>query len=133
MCHPPRMALLWMAAAAERIGVHRVTPAPVGGSGQGAVLVCRGGQPERRFDGIAQDAFTRDVVLQRPRAEALYVRISGSAEQESSLAAQIARTPGDRVRAGRSWRGSGNAPWALLARDRVQAEVCIHDAGVDGG
>jgi hypothetical protein len=39
------------------------------------------------FDDISFDAFTGDVVPQRLRADALYVRISGSAEQESSLAA----------------------------------------------
>jgi predicted site-specific integrase-resolvase len=43
---------------------------------------------ERRFDSAVLDAFTDRAEVKRRRREALYVRVSGAAGQESSLVAQ---------------------------------------------
>ncbi|MDX3231376.1 helix-turn-helix domain-containing protein, partial [Streptomyces sp. ME19-01-6] len=85
------MELLRLAVAARRVGVHPDTLRLWAKAGKvPAVWVGR----ERRFPSTALDALIvdddRKPVGGRERREALYVRVSGSTGQESSLAAQEA-------------------------------------------
>jgi predicted site-specific integrase-resolvase len=82
------VALLRLAAAAERVGVHPVTLRRWADEGQ--VAFCWVGQirPERRFDEADLDALAGVETVARVRVEVFYVRVSGSSGQESSLAAQ---------------------------------------------
>ena len=81
------MELLRVGPAAKRIGVHPATLRRW--ADEGRVPVVRSGR-ERRFSTDDLDHFL-GVASQSPaRLEALYVRVSGTTEQESSLAAQEA-------------------------------------------
>ncbi|MGY0064261.1 IS607 family transposase [Streptomyces sp. LZ34] len=80
------MDLLRLAVAARRVGVHPGTLRLWANEGKVAVVwVGR----ERRFSIEALDALTGSAVSAQ-RREALYVRVSGTSGQESSLAAQEA-------------------------------------------
>src|SRR5215471_7702785 len=79
------MSLLRVGPAAEYIGVHPVTLRRWADEGRVAV---RWVGRERRFDLAVLDALIGHADQQRPRREALYVRVSGSTGQESSLVAQ---------------------------------------------
>ncbi|PWR16545.1 IS607 family transposase [Micromonospora sicca] len=73
--------------AAEYIGVHPVTLRRW--ADEGRVAVTWVGR-ERRFDSALLDAFVGRGEAERPRREALYVRVSGTSGQETSLVAQEA-------------------------------------------
>ena len=77
------MALLRLKA--EVLGVHLVTLRRW--ADEGRVPVVRPGR-ERRFRSEDLDRFLGQAPKDMPRREALYVRVSGTAGQESSLAAQ---------------------------------------------
>ncbi len=79
------MALLRLKAAAEVLGVHPVTLRRW--ADEGRVPVVRPGR-ERRFRSEDLDRFLGQAPKDMPRREALYVRVSGTTGQESSLAAQ---------------------------------------------
>jgi excisionase family DNA binding protein len=79
------MSLLRLGPAAERIGVHPVTLRRW--ADEGRVAVTWVGR-ERRFDSALLDAFAGRGEAERPRREALYVRVSGTTGQETSLVAQ---------------------------------------------
>jgi predicted site-specific integrase-resolvase len=79
--------LLRLGPAAEYIGVHPVTLRRWADEGR---VVVRWVGRERRFDSALLDVFVGRVEADRPRREALYVRVSGSTGQESSLVAQEA-------------------------------------------
>ncbi|MEU4645762.1 IS607 family transposase [Micromonospora sp. NPDC023814] len=81
------MSLLRLGPAAEYIGVHPVTLRRW--ADEGRVAVTWVGR-ERRFDSALLDVFVGRVEVDRPRREALYVRVSGTAGQEPSLVAQEA-------------------------------------------
>lgn len=81
------MSLLRLGPAAEYIGVHPVTLRRW--ADEGRVAVTWVGR-ERRFDSALLDAFVGRGEAERPRREALYVRVSGTTGQESSLVAQEA-------------------------------------------
>ncbi|MDZ5445110.1 IS607 family transposase [Micromonospora sp. 4G57] len=81
------MSLLRLGPAAEYVGVHPVTLRRW--ADEGRVAVTWVGR-ERRFDSSLLDVFVGRVEAVRPRREALYVRVSGSIGQESSLVAQEA-------------------------------------------
>ena len=81
------MSLLRLGPAAEYIGVHPVTLRRW--ADEGRVAVTWVGR-ERRFDSALLDAFVGRVEAERPRREALYVRVSGAAGRETSLVAQEA-------------------------------------------
>ena len=81
------MALLRLKAAAEVLGVHPVTLRRWADEGQ--VPVVRPGR-ERRFRTEELERFLGLAPRAVPRREALYVRVSGTTGQESSLAAQEA-------------------------------------------
>ncbi|MFG3700300.1 IS607 family transposase [Micromonospora sp. NPDC047620] len=81
------MSLLRLGPAAEYIGVHPVTLRRW--ADEGRVAVTWVGR-ERRFDSALLDVFVGRVEADRPRREALYVRVSGTTVQESSLVAQEA-------------------------------------------
>ncbi|PWR16739.1 IS607 family transposase [Micromonospora sicca] len=73
--------------APEYVGVHPVTLRRW--ADEGRVAVTWVGR-ERRFDSSLLDVFVGRIEAVRPRREALYVRVSGSTGQESSLVAQEA-------------------------------------------
>ncbi len=79
------MALLRLKAAAEVLGVHPVTLRRW--ADEGRLPVVRPGR-ERRFRSEALAQFLGQAPKDMPRREALYVRVSGTTGQESSLAAQ---------------------------------------------
>jgi excisionase family DNA binding protein len=79
------VSLLRLGPAAEYIGVHPVTLRRWADEGRVAV---RWVGRERRFDSAVLDALIGHVDQQRPRREALYVRVSGTTGQESSLVGQ---------------------------------------------
>jgi len=79
------MALLRLKAAAAVLGVHPVTLRRW--ADEGRVPVVRPGR-ERRFRTEDLDRFLGQAPKDIPRREALYVRVSGTTGQESSLAAQ---------------------------------------------
>ncbi len=81
------MALLRLKAAAEVLGVHPVTLRRW--ADEGRVPVVRPGR-ERRFRTEELERFLGLAPRAVPRREALYVRVSGTTGQESSLAAQEA-------------------------------------------
>jgi excisionase family DNA binding protein len=83
------MELLRLSRAARRLGVHPVTLRL--GADSGKVPVTRVGR-ERRFSSDDVDAMRvpGGEVAGRPRLEGLYVRVSGTTGQESSLDAQEA-------------------------------------------
>lgn len=81
------MALLRLKAAAEVLGVHPVTLRRW--ADEGRVPVVRPGR-ERRFRTEELERFMGLAPRAVPRREALYVRVSGTTGQESSLAAQEA-------------------------------------------
>ncbi|WP_201749496.1 IS607 family transposase [Micromonospora sicca] len=81
------MSLLRLGPAAEYIGVHPVTLRRW--ADEGRVAVTWVGR-ERRFDSALLDAFVGRGEAERPRREALYVRVSGTSGQETSLVAQEA-------------------------------------------
>jgi len=72
--------------------------------------VGREAKSERPFDEVDLDAFTGIAVPQRQRAEALYLRISGSAGQASSLAAHEAEL-----------RRTASGPVVAVFRDRASS------------
>lgn len=77
---------LRLGAAAERLGVHPVTLRKWANAG---VIPCIRVGDERRFTVADLDAFMGvGGAVQRPRVEALYVRVSGTAGQETSLDTQ---------------------------------------------
>ncbi|MHB8323903.1 MAG: IS607 family transposase [Candidatus Dormibacteria bacterium] len=79
------MAWLPPKAAAERLGIHPVTLRRW--ADEGRVPVVRPGR-ERRFRSEGLDRFLGQAPKDIPRREALYVRVSGTPGQESSMAAQ---------------------------------------------
>ena len=81
------MTLLRLKAAAEVLGVHPVTLRRW--ADEGRVPVVRPGR-ERRFRTEELERFLGLAPRAVPRREALYVRVSGTTGQESSLAAQEA-------------------------------------------
>ncbi|WP_201749474.1 IS607 family transposase [Micromonospora sicca] len=81
------MSLLRLGPAPEYVGVHPVTLRRW--ADEGRVAVTWVGR-ERRFDSSLLDVFVGRIEAVRPRREALYVRVSGSTGQESSLVAQEA-------------------------------------------
>ncbi|SCG40199.1 IS607 family transposase [Micromonospora inositola] len=81
------MSLLRLGPAAEYVGVHPVTLRRW--ADEGRVAVTWVGR-ERRFDSALLDAFVGRGEVERPRREALYVRVSGAAGRETSLVAQEA-------------------------------------------
>lgn len=82
------MALLRLAAAAKRLGVHPATLRLWADQGQIPFVWVGRSQPERRFEEADLDAFLGVEVPVRERVEVAYVRVSGTGGQESSLAAQ---------------------------------------------
>jgi excisionase family DNA binding protein len=79
------VSLLRLGPAAEYVGVHPVTLRRWADEGRVAV---RWVGRERRFDSTVLDALVGQAHEERPRREALYVRVSGATGQESSLVAQ---------------------------------------------
>ncbi|MFU8854495.1 IS607 family transposase [Micromonospora sp. SL1-18] len=79
------MELLRLAKAAQRLGVHPVTLRLWADSGK--IPVTWVGR-ERRFSSVDVEAMKVSSVGVRVRLEGLYVRVSGSSGQESSLEAQ---------------------------------------------
>ncbi|QHC23134.1 IS607 family transposase [Streptomyces sp. GS7] len=79
------MELLRLSKAAKRLGVHPVTLRLWADSGK--IPVTWVGR-ERRFSSVDVEAMKVAGSLERVRLEGLYVRVSGSSGQESSLAAQ---------------------------------------------
>src|SRR4051794_29450768 len=80
------MSMFRTAAAALRLGVHPQTLRLWAEAGRVPVVWVGS---ERRFRSEDLDAFAGEAVATEPvRREALYVRVSGSTGQESSLAAQ---------------------------------------------
>ncbi|WP_089009157.1 IS607 family transposase [Micromonospora viridifaciens] len=79
------MELLRLAKAAKRLGVHPVTLRLWADSGK--IPVTWVGR-ERRFSSIDVEAMKVSTGGERVRLEGLYVRVSGSSGQESSLEAQ---------------------------------------------
>ena len=77
--------MLRLGPAAEYVGVHPVTLRRWADEGRVAV---RWVGRERRFDAAVLDALIGQADEQRPRREALYVRVSGTTGQGSSLVAQ---------------------------------------------
>jgi excisionase family DNA binding protein len=114
------MGLLRLSRAAKRLGVHPVTLRLWADSGK--VPVTWVGR-ERRFSSDDIDAMKipGGEIAERPRLEGLYVRVSGTTGQESSLEAQEAElratTTGMVVRVFRD-RASG------LREDRPGLERC---------
>jgi putative resolvase len=102
------MGLLRLAAAAERIGVHPVTLRRWADAGKVPFRWVGVGRPERRFDPDDLDTVSGAEAPKPPRAEALYVRVSGSTGQESSLAAQEAEL-----------RATASGPVVAVFRDRA--------------
>ena len=86
VCRLPGMELLRLSVAARRVGVHPGTLRLW--ANEGKVPVVWVGR-ERRFSVEALDALT-GAAGSGGRREALYVRVSGTSGQESSLAAQEA-------------------------------------------
>ena len=85
------MALLRLAAAAKRLGVHSATLRLWADQGQIPFVWVGKSQPERRFEAADLDAFAGVAATPvRERVEVAYVRVSGTAGQETSLAAQEA-------------------------------------------
>ncbi|MEQ4724575.1 IS607 family transposase [Nonomuraea sp. B19D2] len=83
------MALLRLAAAAKRLGVHPTTLRLWADQGQIRFVWVGRSQPERRFEEADLDAFAGVAAAPvRERVEVAYVRVSDTAGQESSLAAQ---------------------------------------------
>jgi excisionase family DNA binding protein len=82
------MTLLRLAAAAKRLGVTPVTLRTWADQGQIPFLWVGKSQPERRFEESALDAFLGVSAPVRARVEVAYVRVSGTAGQQTSLAAQ---------------------------------------------
>ena len=78
------MSLLRLGPAAEYVGVHPVTLRRWADEGRVAV---RWVGRERRFDAAVLDALIGQADEERPRREALYVRVSGTTGQGSSRAA----------------------------------------------
>src|SRR5687767_12963488 len=79
------MELLRLSKAAKRLGVHPMTLRQWAIDGK--IPFCWVGR-ERRFSSVDVDNFKRGDAVSRLRREVLYVRVSGSSGQESSLAAQ---------------------------------------------
>ena len=79
------MSLLRTGAAAAYLGVHPETLRTWANDGQ---IPCTRLGDERRFDTGDLDAFSGRVPEPKPRREALYVRVSGTSGQETSLVAQ---------------------------------------------
>ncbi|MEV1246553.1 IS607 family transposase [Nonomuraea sp. NPDC050022] len=83
------LALLRLAAAAKRLGVHPTTLRSWADQGQIRFVWVGKAQPERRFDEADLDAFAGVAASSvRERVEVAYVRVSGAAGQETFLAAQ---------------------------------------------
>jgi len=83
------MALLRLTAAAKRLGVHPATLRLWADQGQIPFVWVGKSQPERRFKEADLDAFAGvTAAAARERAEVAYVRVSATAGQETSLAAQ---------------------------------------------
>jgi excisionase family DNA binding protein len=85
MCYCAHVSLLRLGPAAEYVGVHPVTLRRWADEGRVAM---RWVGRERRFDSAVLDALIGQADQERPRREALYVRVSGTTGQESSLVAQ---------------------------------------------
>jgi putative resolvase len=81
------MELLRMSKAAKRLGIHPMTLRQWAIDGK---IPCTWVGRERRFSSVDVENMKRggDSATSRPRLEVLYVRVSGSSGQESSLAAQ---------------------------------------------
>jgi excisionase family DNA binding protein len=81
------MELLRMSKAAKRLGIHPMTLRQWAVDGK--IPFSWVGR-ERRFSSVDVENMKRgsDLATSRPRREVLYVRVSGSSGQESSLAAQ---------------------------------------------
>jgi excisionase family DNA binding protein len=83
------MALLRLAAAAKRLGVHPGTLRIWADEGRIPFSWVGVGKPERRFDEADLEVFAGKASAPvRDRVEVAYVRVSGSSGQEASLAAQ---------------------------------------------
>jgi excisionase family DNA binding protein len=82
------MALLRLAVAAKRLGVHPATLRLWADRGHIPFQWVGRSQPERRFEESELDAFLGAGPLQRERVEVAYVRVSGASGQETSLAVQ---------------------------------------------
>ncbi|GLY81296.1 IS607 family transposase [Actinoallomurus iriomotensis] len=83
------MELLRMSKAAKRLGIHPMTLRQWANDGK--IPFTWVGR-ERRFSSVDVENMKRgsDLATSRPRREVLYVRVSGSSGQESSLEAQEA-------------------------------------------
>ncbi|WP_285583040.1 IS607 family transposase [Actinoallomurus iriomotensis] len=103
------MELLRMSKAAKRLGIHPMTLRQWANDGK--IPFTWVGR-ERRFSSVDVENMKRgsDLATSRPRREVLYVRVSGSSGQESSLEAQEAElratATGEIVKVVRD-RGSG--------------------------
>jgi predicted site-specific integrase-resolvase len=82
------MALVRLAVAAKRLGVHPATLRLWADQGQIAFQWVGRSQPERRFEESVLEEFLGIVSPRRERVEVGYVRASGPAGQETSLAGQ---------------------------------------------
>jgi excisionase family DNA binding protein len=104
-----RMELLRMSKAAKRLGIHPMTLRQWALDGK--IPFTWVGR-ERRFSSVAVESMKRgsDSATSHPRREVLYVRVSGSSGQESSLEAQEeelrATSTGEIIKVVRD-RGSG--------------------------
>jgi excisionase family DNA binding protein len=104
-----RMELLRMSKAAKRLGIHPMTLRQWALDGK--IPFTWVGR-ERRFSSVVVESMKRggDSATSRPRREVLYVRVSGSSGQESSLEAQEeelrATSTGEIIKVVRD-RGSG--------------------------
>jgi predicted site-specific integrase-resolvase len=77
-----------LAVAARRLGVHPATLRLWADQGQIPFQWVGKSQPERRFEEFALEAFLGVVPEPRGRVEVVYVRVSGTSGQETSLAGQ---------------------------------------------